>query len=371
MSNQAWKSIWPATGSRPGDTGTLHFEATITDLLFQDVTNRDYASFQITPTWFDDQYVSGLTNVQIAIHLPEGGQPRGDALPERSLRSAGAVRGSRVALWDFPAERLTGPNLVEIPSAVGIAGVQRMTVLDLAERWFVAQTTLRWVLGILAAGIFTYIFMCFTGGTGLTLWVISLAGLAFLFVRWPLTQLIAFLPLLLELYAVEQARQRRRAKAGYLPPIAQVEGGGIKRGLTAPEAAALLEMPLNKVLTLIIFGLLKVSCARPANIPSRSRSSRTFGLKQLKATRKRGASCANGPPSRRASCCMATSTFSLDAIEAKPDGAGAQDRLRRSHGWLLVNLAKRIKGFDSSDTQEYYQAIVRRGGTGQNHPRPR
>ena len=32
---------------------------------------------------------------------------------------------------------------------------------------------------------------------------------------------------------------------------------GIKRGLTAPEAGALLELPLNKVLMLVLFGMLQ------------------------------------------------------------------------------------------------------------------
>jgi hypothetical protein len=346
----------------PGDTGTLHFEATITDLLFQDVTNRDYASFQITPTWFDDQYVSGLTNVQIAIHLPEGVSPEEMLYQNEAFGQRVLFEDRAVALWDFPAERLTGPNLVGVSfPAAGIAGVQRMTVLDLAERWFVAQTTLRWVLGILAAGIFTYIFMRFTGGTGLTLWVISLAGLAFLFVRWPLTQLIAFLPLLLGLYAVEQARQRRRAKAGYLPPIAQVEGGGIKRGLTAPEAAALLEMPLNKVLTLIIFGLLKKGILRQTSQdPFQVEIVQDFRTEAAKGNQEARRKLRKRAAQQAGVVLHGYEHLFLDAIEAKPDAPVPKIDFGAAMDGFLVNLAKRIKGFDLSDTQEYYQAIVRR-----------
>ena len=53
-----------------------------------------------------------------------------------------------------------------------------------------------------------------------------------------------------------------RRKTHYMPPIAQVEGGGIKRGLTAPEAAVLLELPVAKVLSLVIFGMLKKGILR-------------------------------------------------------------------------------------------------------------
>jgi hypothetical protein len=48
----------------------------------------------------------------------------------------------------------------------------------------------------------------------------------------------------------------------YLPPSIGVEGVGVKRGLTAVEAAILLETPLNKVLTMILFGLMKKGAVR-------------------------------------------------------------------------------------------------------------
>ena len=52
-------------------------------------------------------------------------------------------------------------------------------------------------------------------------------------------------------------RAQKRRKMQYLPPELAVEGTGVKRGLTAVEAAILLEAPLNKVMTMILFGLLK------------------------------------------------------------------------------------------------------------------
>jgi hypothetical protein len=50
---------------------------------------------------------------------------------------------------------------------------------------------------------------------------------------------------------------QRKRRMQYLPPSMKVEGVGIKRGLTAVESAILLETPLNKILTMILFGLLK------------------------------------------------------------------------------------------------------------------
>jgi hypothetical protein len=344
----------------PGDTGTLHFEATIPNLLFEDVTNRDYASFQITPTWFGDQYVSGTTNVQIAIHLPEGISPEDLLYQNEAFGQRALFEDRAVALWEFPAVRLTGSNLVGVsfPSA-GISNVQRMTALDLAELWFVGQPTLRLILGLLFMGVFTYVFVRLTGGTGWTLWFIAAAGLVYLFLRWPLSLLVAFLPLLTLLYLVE--RQRKRRKLPYMPPIAQVEGGGIKRGLTAPEAAALLEMPLNKVLTLIIFGLLKKGVLRQTGeepfqvevIPEFQAAHGKTNQEQRQQTRKRAAQQAG----------IVLHTYEqrfLDALEARPDAPLHKIDLGEAMDWFLANVARRMKGFDLSDTREYYQAIVRR-----------
>lgn len=344
----------------PGDTGTLHFEATVPNLLFEDVTNRDYASFQITPTWFGDQYISGTTDVQIAIHLPEGISPETMLYQNEAFGQRALFEDRAVALWEFPAVRLTGPNLVGVsfPGA-GISNVQRMTPLDLAEQWFVGQPTLRLILGLLFLGIFTFVFVRVTGGTGWTLWFIAVAGLVYLFLRWPLSLLAAFLPLAALLYLVE--RKRKRRKLPYMPPIAQVEGGGIKRGLTAPEAAALLEMPLNQVLTLIVFGLLKKGVLRQTGeepfqvevIPEFQAAHGKTNQEQRQQTRKRAAQQAG----------IVLHTYEqrfLDALEAKPDAPLHKIDFGEAMDWFLASVARRMKGFDLSDTQEYYRSIVRR-----------
>ncbi len=342
----------------PGDTGTLHFEATIPDLLFQDVTNRDYASFQITPTWFDSQFVSSLTDVQIAIHLPEGVSPEEMLYQNEAFGQRALYEDRAVALWEFPATWLTGPHPVGVSfPAAGIAGVQRMTVLDLAELWFVGQTTLRLVLGVLFLGVFTYVFVRLTGGTGWILWFAGAAGLVYLFIRWPLSLLMGFIPLLVVLYLVERWRKGR--KLPYLPPIAQVEGGGIKRGLTAPEAAALLEMPLNKVLTLIIFGLLKKGVLRQTSAePFQVETTEAFAAVEGAQDERWRA--------RRAAAQKAGVTLQsyeqrfLEAIDAKPDAPLSKIDFVKAMDWFLANVSKRMKGFDLSDTQDYYRAIVRR-----------
>lgn len=52
-----------------------------------------------------------------------------------------------------------------------------------------------------------------------------------------------------------------KRKMAYLPPKMKIEGNGIKRGLTAVEAAILMEQPMDKILTMILFSTLKKEAA--------------------------------------------------------------------------------------------------------------
>ena len=50
----------------PGDSGRFEFYMLAHDMVYQDVTRDDSASFQITPTWFGSKYVRGYTDVTAA-----------------------------------------------------------------------------------------------------------------------------------------------------------------------------------------------------------------------------------------------------------------------------------------------------------------
>jgi hypothetical protein len=49
----------------------------------------------------------------------------------------------------------------------------------------------------------------------------------------------------------------RKRKLEYIKPTIAIEGHGIKRGLTAVEAAILMGQPLDKVMTMILFSTVK------------------------------------------------------------------------------------------------------------------
>jgi hypothetical protein len=116
----------------------------------------------------------------------------------------------------------------------------------------------------------------------------------------------------------------------------KVEGVGIKRGLTAVEAAILLETPLNKILTMILFGLLKKGAVT------------VLDDKPLKIE-------INEP--RPAKLRSYEKKF-LDAV--KKDGTLSESRLRKMMVALVKEVGNKIKGFSRKETVTYYQDIVRR-----------
>jgi len=73
--------------------------------------------------------------------------------------------------------------------------------------------------------------------------------------------LFGLIPLAIFIAAViknaKNAKDHEKRKMEYLPPKISIEGHGIKRGLTAVEAGILMEQPIDRILTMILFGVIK------------------------------------------------------------------------------------------------------------------
>lgn len=132
-------------------------------------------------------------------------------------------------------------------------------------------------------------------------------------------------------------KQEDKRKMQYLPPKISVEGKGIKRGLSAVEAGILLEEPLDKVLTMILFGLLKKELVTVIN----------------------------------------RDPLKIDIMDPLPEGLYPyeqafleafknENKATRRSGIksLMIDLVKEVgdkmKGFSSQETKDYYQDIIRR-----------
>ena len=121
--------------------------------------------------------------------------------------------------------------------------------------WLLAHPGSRAVAGLVQIALFGALFFRFSHGTGKVFFIALSAALAALFWLSPWAQLVAF-PLLFA-GLVWLRRQEGRQRAVYQPAKSIAEGGGIKRGLTVPEAALVLDMPDHQVITAALVGLLK------------------------------------------------------------------------------------------------------------------
>jgi len=347
---------------KPGGTGTLHVEFTMPDMVYQDTTREDYASLRITPTWFGEKYVRGPTHLQVAIQLPESVKP--DEALHQGLEfsnKAATDHGARVG-WDFPGVRLTGKNMVAVSFPKrDLQRVKRMTAIDLLVRWFGESPGARIFLGIVFLAMLAVVFFRFSGGTGFSVFFIMAVGSCFVFYYRPGIHLLA-MPAAVVLLGLNEWLLARR-KARYMPPIAEVEGGGIKRGLTAPEAAVLLELPIAKVLSLVIFGMLKKGVLRQTLAdPLTVEVDEAFRLddKTLSADESQRAKAYRAAALKRGIVVHNNEHPFLFLLQSNPGKPVRDIQFGLPVKLLIKSTARRMIGFDLSDTQDYYRAIIRR-----------
>ncbi len=338
-----------------GETGTLHVEFDVPDLVYQDVTREGYASLQITPTWFDSDLVSRGGDLDIAIHMLPGITPDEVLSQQVSFSDKALFNERAVALfhksdWSAASAYRVG---VSFPDR-GLTRMVRQNVLELTNLWLEQNPGVVLFFGAISFALMALAFFRFSGGTGIVVFI-ALAGMlgcsVFLI---PATVLLALPVAIAAVIFVEVSLARRKKQ--YLPPIAQVEGGGIKRGLTAPEAAVLLEEPLGKIVTLVVFGLLRKGAL--SQLPDdrlRVKVEPDFtGLKKtrLEVAQKKG---------------VVLHDYEHEFLNALQHGADDGNGMRvenadfsKATRNLIDGAVARMKGFDLSDTQEYYRGIIRR-----------
>jgi hypothetical protein len=216
-----------------GQTGEVRvFIARVEDVLFPDDNDENYASARFSPNFFEGGSISGGTETILSYHFPPGVQPdepRWHSAPSGfSSEPVGGVddEGRMTYTWRNPSADATkqyhfgasfprqyvpeGSIVTESSSAGTVSGGGFLTEL------------------VACASPFIVPLICFGGIAGLIIWGVT---------------------------------SNRRRKLKYLPPKISIEGHGIKRGLTAVEAGILMEEPMDKIMTMILFGTLKKNAA--------------------------------------------------------------------------------------------------------------
>lgn len=286
---------------QPGQTGTVRvIIGHVGSVLYEDTQSDNYASARFSPTWFGSQFVHGTTDLTVTFHLPPGVQPEEPryhkppsgwpAEPVSGLDSEGRIFYS----WRNPSAN--GYTQYEFGASFPIAYVDPSAIVkpSFFESLGISEDTL---FGLFCCGS---------------------VALSMVFFVW----LAAY--------------TNRRRRLDYLPPKLSVEGHGIKRGLSAVEAAVLLETPLDRVLTMILFGVIKKGAAKvikedPLTLQRLETKVelRDYETQFLKAM-------IDEPKNKRRS--------NLQSLMVR----------------LVKSVQKKMKGFSSKETRDYYRAIMRK-----------
>jgi hypothetical protein len=214
-----------------GKTGTVYFEISgISNVLYTDSDDSDYASGNFTPTWFGSEYVSGVTDLTVVFHLPpdvEPDEPRWHqsprGWPEEQPTPGHDENGRITYTWRNP--NADASDQYQFGASFPAVYVPASAI---------ATPTLWENLGIDLDTVLNVLCVC---------------GFIGLFIGIPILSV----------------RSANKRKMKYLPPKLALEGHGVKRGLTAIKAAILLEQPMDKIMTMILFAVIKKDAARVIN----------------------------------------------------------------------------------------------------------
>ena len=335
------------------ERGIFEFETVMPDLVFSDTTSDELASMRITPTWFDNALVTGATDLRILIHLPPGVAAEEVLHQGTPFLSRADLPDHAAVAFQFEGTRFTEAHLVGIsfPRRV-MTRVVTITKWDLFVKWWDDNPNARLVVGLLMLLGSLFFFMRFTAWTGWSVFTVLTVAFGVAFFMDSHAQLYA-IPIFIGFFVLMEWRTRKH-KRSYLPPIASVEGGGIKRGLTAPEAAVLLEMPLGRVMTMVVFGMLRKHLLvqeqlKPLHVVLSEDIAITTGKKaRLKAAARAG------------KVIHGYEHLFLDALAANR-GLGVTDAdLGPAMKGLVEHVAERVTGFDLEETRKYYRYQVER-----------
>ena len=277
------------------------FISEIDGVLFPDTEGDSYASAKFMPTTFGSQYVEGLTDITVVYHLPPGVDPN---MPR----------------WHSSPSGFSSSPITDLDSEGRITYTWRNTEGDISSRY---------IFGASFPSSFVPETAVSTPSLNQRLGIPEEALMALLCVG-------GFI-LFIVLVVVISVSSSRRRKMKYLPPKIRIEGHGIKRGLTAIEAAILLERPADKIFTMILFSLIQKNAAQ---VISQDPLKLEFSDPLPDGLRK----------------------YELQFIEAFKNDSS---RVRRTALQdlmidLIKSVGKKMEGFSRRESVRYYEEIIKR-----------
>lgn len=280
---------------KKGESATIHVRGSNRRMAFADLVDQSYVSVEFSPTWFAPEFVEGRTHLEVNIHFPPGVGPDEVRWHDSRFTEAGLDRNGRVFYkWtqlgatqsrytygvSFPRRAVTGVNTgihLPPPSAPPAASHKGGSPLP----FFI-------FIGIIAA-------------------VVAIR------------------------FAAAAANKR-----SYLPPEAAIEGFGANDSLSPYEAAVVLEILLDRVIALIVFGMLRknaimILSEKPFTVVEGEDSARLLD-----------------PVEREV----------LEALKITDEKA-RESRLEIVLTKLVRDVNRRLTGYSREETRKLYEELVR------------
>ena len=291
---------------QPGQTGSVHvYVGRITQVLQKDSNEPDtYASGVFAPAYFTTAH--GNTNLTVIFHLPPGVQSQE---PRYHATQGGWPCG------DQPATSYDDQNRITYTWQCSTAdGSTQYTFGSSFPKQYIPADAIYVPPAFDISGFISGLMSNLSGICCFGFFILMFVGAPIL-----------------------GAVNAKKRKLQYLPPKIQIEGHGIKRGLTAVESGILMEQPLDKIMTMILFGVVKKNAATVV-----TRDPLKIQL-------------ANPLPAD-------LRDYESDFLQAfaNADLAARRKGLQEMTVKLVSSLSEKMKGFSSKETIAYYQSIMER-----------
>lgn len=259
---------------------------------------QNYASVRFSPNFFGSQFVQGLTHLKVSFHLPVDvtpDQPQyelqksdwpGTAEPASFLDDQGRV----TYVWE--SSQASAAQRYEFSAAFPASVIPQESL----STGFSFDPTM---------------LICLCIGIGF----VGIFGFA--------------------IYSASVAAKKRKMQ--YLPPKIAIEGHGIKRGLTAVEAAILMEQPMDKILTMVLFGVIKKGTASVV-------TKEPLEVKVLNESKE------------------GLQPYEVEFLDAfkNPAGKVRQKAMQEVMVTLVKTVSEKMKGFSRKETIAFYEDINKR-----------
>lgn len=282
-----------------GSTGTVHIAVgRVSNVLYKDNDDENYASAVFAPLYFQSNVITGTTDITVTYHLPPGvkpEEPRWHSAPAGfPSQPATAFDTEGQVTYTWRNTNANGETQYTFGASFPKSYVPADSIVTVQTPSFGISSDA--VFGLLCIGFF-----------------------GFMFLGIPILGVIS----------------NSRRKMQYLPPKIAIEGHGIKRGLTAVEAAILLQQPLDKVMTMILFGVIRKNAAAVV----------TRDPLQLNVT----SPLPDG-----------LHEYEVNFLSAfkESDAKARRSQLQEMTVKLVRSVSEKMKGFSRRETLEYYKSIM-------------